>query len=91
MLDSATRVFIDGGSVGAGLYKQKSNEANVNIIRDDVAAFVIDGADSKTAAELQGHPAIPNPSRAGTQGAVERKWAIGCSYRGNRRPSGNRC
>jgi hypothetical protein len=53
MLDSATRVFIDGGSVGAGLYKQKSNEANVNIIRDDVAAFVIDGADSETAAELQ--------------------------------------
>ncbi|ANF27139.1 hypothetical protein PS273GM_19370 [Stutzerimonas stutzeri] len=41
MLDSATRVFIDGGSVGVGLYKQKSNEANVNIIRDDVAAFVI--------------------------------------------------
>ncbi|MBU0811442.1 MULTISPECIES: hypothetical protein [Stutzerimonas] len=43
MLDSATR-FFDGGSVAAGLLKQKSNKANVNIIRDDVAAFVMDGA-----------------------------------------------
>ncbi|WP_155397630.1 hypothetical protein [Stutzerimonas stutzeri] len=43
MLDSATRVFIDGGSVPAGLAMQKSNKANMNIIQDDVADGFIDG------------------------------------------------
>ncbi|HBM06616.1 hypothetical protein CXF92_15420 [Pseudomonas sp. Choline-3u-10] len=54
MLDSATRVFIDGGSVGVGLYKQKSNEANVNIIRDDVAAGFIDGRCGEARAMTRG-------------------------------------
>ncbi|QGZ31003.1 hypothetical protein [Stutzerimonas stutzeri] len=44
MLDSATRVFIDGGSVQGGFAMQKSNEANVNIIQDDDANRSIDGA-----------------------------------------------
>jgi hypothetical protein len=41
MLDSAARVFIDGGSVRGGFVKQKSNWANVNIIRADVAGCFI--------------------------------------------------
>jgi len=43
MLDSAARVFIDGGSVRGGFVKQKSNWANVNIIRADVAGCFING------------------------------------------------
>ncbi|MCQ4259844.1 hypothetical protein [Stutzerimonas stutzeri] len=43
MLDSANRFFIDGGSVRGSLAMQKSNGANVNIIRADVAWCFIDG------------------------------------------------
>jgi len=41
MLDSATQVFIDGGSVRGGLAMQKSNGANMNITRGDVAGHFI--------------------------------------------------
>lgn len=43
MLDSATCLFIDDESLRGGRGVKKSNKANMNINRDDVAERFIDG------------------------------------------------